>query len=344
MTKRRKTVSILIPAYNEGKTIARCVQSCLDQTIKANEIIVVNDGSTDNTLSELNKFGNRIKILDLPKNTGNKSLAQQSGLKEISSQIFVSLDADTILDKYFLENILKGFDSPKTKAVCGYVKSMKNNWITACRQIDYIVGQNVHKLAQKSLNYIVVMPGCATGYETKTFLEKIRFDHDTLTEDLDFTYQFHKNSLKIEYIPEAIVYTQDPPNLKSYIRQMKRWYAGGWQNFQKHFDVMTKKPSAAMELSFAYIEGTLSAIIFLLIPLFSFHIFLLYMLPVALLVTLLISIFSAWKDKRFDLIYYSPTYIVFVYLNSILFLHSFIKEIILRNPTKIWLKADRISI
>jgi cellulose synthase/poly-beta-1,6-N-acetylglucosamine synthase-like glycosyltransferase len=340
----KPTVSILIPAYNEGKTIASSVLSCLNQSLPADEIVIVNDGSTDNTLSELAQFGDKIKVITLSKNTGNKSLAQQAGLKVLTGEIFVSLDADTLLDKDFLKYLIVKFDNPDTHAVCGYVKSMKNNWITACRQLDYLLSQNIHKLAQNTLNYIVVMPGCSTGYRRETFLNKISFDHDTVTEDLDFTYQFHKQGIKIQFAPQAVVYTQDPPNLSSYIRQMKRWYGGGWQNFIKHFDVISKNPTAAMELSFAYIEGFFTAIIFLLIPLFSFYLFIVYIIPSVVLITFLIALYFGFTEKRWDIVIYSPTYIVFIYINSFLFLNSMFQELILRKSNKTWLRADRVNI
>ena len=87
-------ISVLIPAYNEEKSIGKCVESCLNQTRNPDEIIVVNDGSTDNTLQILKSFGNQIKIIDLEKNTGNKSKAQEIGLNYVHTDIFITTDAD----------------------------------------------------------------------------------------------------------------------------------------------------------------------------------------------------------------------------------------------------------
>ena len=81
----KKTVSVLIPAYNEEKGVRKTINSCLSQTRKPDEIIVINDGSTDDTLKILKSFGKKIKIINLKKNTGNKSKAQEIGVKKIKT-------------------------------------------------------------------------------------------------------------------------------------------------------------------------------------------------------------------------------------------------------------------
>ena len=224
------TTTILIPAHNEEKDIKRTIKSCLYQTKKADQIIVVNDGSTDRTRELLESFGNQITLINLEKSTGNKSFAQLEGMKYVWGDILISTDADTVLHPRFVQKILPHFKDEEVAAVAGYVRSIKNNWITASREIDYVIGQAVYKSAQAFLGYLLVIPGCAAAFRTKTFIENVNFTHDTVTEDLDFTFQLHRKNFKIEFEKEAVVYTQDSPNISSYVRQMKRWYGGGWQN------------------------------------------------------------------------------------------------------------------
>ena len=104
--KNRLTFSILIPAHNEEKMISSCIQSCLTQTRKPDEIIVINDGSTDNTGDILKTYGNQITVISIDKATGNKSKAQEIGVKYVTTDILIATDGDTILDKDFV-NILK---------------------------------------------------------------------------------------------------------------------------------------------------------------------------------------------------------------------------------------------
>jgi len=190
-------ISILIPCHNEEQSIRQCVLSCLNQTRRPDEIILVDDGSTDNSLGQILDLSDRVKIYTIPYATGNKSYAQEFGLHFVTGDVFVATDGDTILDKDFLRQIEADFADQTIAAVSGYVKSLKNNWLTACREIDYVIGQNFHKIAQSNLNFLFVIPGCAGAFRTEIFKKYIKFDHDTLTEDLDFTYKLHDSYFKI---------------------------------------------------------------------------------------------------------------------------------------------------
>lgn len=335
-------ISILIPAHNEEKTVGRCIKSCLRQTRKPDEIIVVNDGSTDKTAQVLSGFGSRIKVISIPKATGNKSFAQEAGLSHISGDIFVCTDADTILGWRFIEMIEKDFVDPKTSAVAGYVRSLKYNWITACRALDYYIGQNLYKQAQGYLNFLFVVPGAAGAFRTEIFKKNIGFDHDTLTEDLDFTYKVHWYNLKLVYNRQAIVYTQDPADLRSYVNQMRRWYGGGWQNLIKHLKII-RRPAEALELSLMYIEGLIFSILFLILPLISIYAAA-FFLCLYLLILPFFAFSAAKKEKRKDLLYYFPLYPILAFINSWVFVEQFFKEIILKKRNLIWLQPKRVNI
>jgi cellulose synthase/poly-beta-1,6-N-acetylglucosamine synthase-like glycosyltransferase len=333
-------ISLLIPAHNEERSIRSTINSCISQTRPFDEIVVVNDGSTDNTQNILESFGDKIKVVTIPLATGNKSHAQQEGLKYITGDIFVATDGDTILHKDFVKMIEPHFENSDVTAVSGYVTSIKNNWITACREIDYIIGQNIHKRAQSIINYIFVIPGCAGAFRSNTFNKQTMFDHDTLTEDLDFTYKIHKQYSKVVFEPKAIAYTQDPFTLSSYINQMRRWYSGGWQNLLKHVRSIIHRPAVAFELSLTYIEGiTFSILIFILPflrPMFFVRFVLLY-----LIFLMIVGAVCAYLKKRLDLFTYSPFLLVLTFINSWVFLEQFFLEVLMQNRKKIWFKPER---
>lgn len=336
-------ISILIPCHNESDSVRVCVESCLNQTRKPNQILVVNDGSTDDSGEILATFGKKIDVLTIPVATGNKSHAQQRGLPFITGDIFVATDGDTILDPKLLECVEKTFrEQPNIIAICGYVKSLEFNWLTACREIDYVVGQNLYKVAQSYLDAVFVIPGCSGAFHTKTFRDVVSFDHDTLTEDLDFTYKFHELGLRIAYSQGMVAYTQDPSTLHSYINQMRRWYLGGWQNLRKHFHLM-KKPNNIFQLSLNYIEGLVFSLAFFIAPLVNLRFFLFFFIPFFFLM-LLTGAYAAIVRKRFDLFYYSPLYIVIVYTNAYLFLEQFWVEIIMKKKNLVWFQPVRRTI
>ena len=99
-------VTLFVPCYNEEKLIEKSIESWLAQSRPADEIIVVDDSSTDNTPQILARYKDKIKIVRTPKNTGNKSYAQEFGLQFVTGEIFVTTDGDTLLDKDFIKEII----------------------------------------------------------------------------------------------------------------------------------------------------------------------------------------------------------------------------------------------
>ncbi len=336
-------ISILIPCHNEEKSIRQCVESCLYQTRPADQILVVNDGSTDNSAAILKEFGDQIQVLTIPNATGNKSYAQERGLQMITGDVFIATDGDTILSNNFVEEIeTKLIERPDAAAVCGYVKSLKFNWLTACRELEYVIGQNLHKLAQSYIHSIFVIPGCAGAFKTSLFKTEITFDHDTLTEDLDFTYKLHERYYEIVYAQKAVSFTQDPATLGSYINQMRRWYCGGWQNLRKHYSI-AKKPNNALQLSLTYIEGLIFSVALFILPVIDLRFFL-FFIPPYLVFIFSLGAYAAVVRKRWDLFYYAPTYIVLIFVNSFIFLEQFWKEVILRRTNLVWFHPERREI
>jgi peptidoglycan-N-acetylglucosamine deacetylase len=341
--KKFMKISVLIPCHNEEKSIRQCVNSCLMQTRIPDQILVVDDGSTDKSAEILAEFGDAIQVLSIPTATGNKSHAQERGLSLITGEVFVATDGDTVLDREAIETFEKAFlDQPSAVAVCGYVKSVKFNWLTAYREMEYVVGQNIFKVAQAYLDAIFVIPGCAGAFKTSVFRKVINFDHDTLTEDLDFTYKFHELGLRIVYAPKAVAYTQDPASLSSYINQMRRWYSGGWQNLRKHVGVL-KKPNNILQLSMNYIEGFVFSIAFLISPIINVRFFEYFIGPFLIMI-LVMGAAAAVVRRRWDLFLYSPTYLILVYVNAYIFLEQFWLEIVRRQTNLVWFHPERRSI
>ncbi len=336
-------ISIIIPCHNEAKSIQKCVDSCLAQTRVPDQILVVNDGSTDRSGEILAAYGDKIQVLTIPVATGNKSHAQEQGLKLVTGEIFIATDGDTILSPRLVEHIEQDFlRDPDVVAVGGYVMSLKYNWLTACRELDYIVGQNLHKIAQSYLQALFVIPGCAGAFRTEVFKKHIRFEHDTLTEDLDFTYKLHENYFKIVYDRKAIAYTQDPATLPQYINQMRRWYCGGWQNLKKHYSII-QRPTNALQLAFTYIEGLVFSIALFIIPVISLKFFFFFLFPY-LAFLLVLGAYGAVIRKRWDLFFYSPFYILLIFIHAWIFLEQFWVEIIMNKTNLVWFHPERREI
>ncbi len=334
-------ISILIPCFNEEKSIAECVLSCLSQSRTPDQIVVVNDGSTDRSREILAQFGDAITVITMSVPTGNKSYAQEIGLQYVTGDIFITTDGDTVLDRDFVKYVEEDFTrDPHITAVGGYVRSRKHNWLTACRAFEYSVGQNLHKLAQHHLGFLFVIPGAAGVFNTEHFRKYISFDHDTLTEDLDFTYRLHKLDLKVLYDRRMVVYTQDPATLHSYINQMRRWFGGGWQCLLKHYKLAGLQPKVALELSIMYFEGFVFSTLLLVLPFISFDFFRNFFLSYFAL-ALTFALFAAWKERRPGLLLVPIPYMVIVVINAYIFLEQMVNEVILKKKNLSWFHPER---
>ncbi len=341
--KNKVKISLLVPCYNEEKSLRASICAALKQTRPFDEMVFIDDSSKDATPEILASFGSKITAKRTPKNTGNKSSAQEFGMQFITGDIVVTTDADTLLDKDFVKQAEKSFEDEKVVAVAGHVKSLPYNWLTLCRAFEYIIGQNIHKMAQDHLGYIFVMPGAASAFRTKLFKEHITFDHDTITEDLDFTYKMHKNNLKIIYNEDMISYTQDPADLKNYINQMRRWFGGGWQNLLKHYNIIITTPIRAAELALLYSEGLIFSVLVFVLPLLNIY-FEVKLIIGYFIVSLSFAIWAAWKEKRIALVLAPFPYLILVFINSYIYLEQFIKEIILKRRNLVWFKPERVDI
>jgi cellulose synthase/poly-beta-1,6-N-acetylglucosamine synthase-like glycosyltransferase len=347
LSNEKLRISILIPSHNEDKGLKKCLESVFRQKRSFDQVVVVNDGSTDTTRDILANFTaqhEQLEVVHLIKNSGNKSKAQEAGLPQVKGDILVMTDADTILHENFVAFVEKQFvkdTEKKMAAVAGYVQSIQYNWLTACREIDYVIGFDIFKQAQSCIGYVFVMPGCATAIRLDV-LKNLSFHHDTVTEDLDFTYQIHKKGLGIVFERDAIVYTQDPPNLASYIRQMKRWYGGGWQNFIKYYQVALMKPAAALELSLMLIDGFFYSLFLFVLMLFYPVLFATTVLPLYLLISFVLAFYASVRRKRLDLVLVFPLYLLIAFLNAGISLQQFFVEVVLRKKSLIWHRADRV--
>ncbi|MEN9582345.1 MAG: hypothetical protein RL641_299 [Candidatus Parcubacteria bacterium] len=337
-------ISVVIPCHNEEKSIHACVASCLAQSRPFDQILVINDGSTDASGEILASFGKKIEVITIPQATGNKSRAQERAVPHITGDIFVATDGDTILHPKFAQAMEKTFaEDASVVAVSGMVKSIRYNWLTACRAFEYVISHHLHKLAQSYINFIFVISGAAGAFRTDVFRKYLAFDHDTLTEDLDITYKLHSHGLKIAYNREAISYTQDPVRISQYINQMRRWYGGGWQSLKKHFPVVISKPNRAFELSLLYIEGLVFSFLLFVLPFVNLYFTLFFWLG-NIAFNMIFAAYAAYKENRYDMFYVPFVYPLFLYLNAFIFIEQAFKEVILGRKNMVWFHPERISI
>ena len=121
-------VSIVIPIYNAEKYLEECITSALNQSYQNIEIIAVNDGSTDNTLQVLEKFSDKIKIIN--KKNGGTASALNVGIKTMKGEWFKWLSADDKLKKNAIETLIdeaKRLNGSQNSIICSYFDIIDEN-------------------------------------------------------------------------------------------------------------------------------------------------------------------------------------------------------------------------
>lgn len=171
-------VSIIIPTYLEEKYIGKTLKSIKKQNYKNYEIIVVDSNSKDKTIKIAKKYADKIIIL---KERGIAK-ARNCGANESSGEILLFLDADVVLNKNFIKNMVEKFKDKKIVGVCGYIKthgSLINRFIFAlCSEIVWFL------LKLKLPSFY----GICMGWRRDVFKSVGGFDENLVTaEDIDFT-------------------------------------------------------------------------------------------------------------------------------------------------------------
>jgi poly-beta-1,6 N-acetyl-D-glucosamine synthase len=230
------SVSIIIPAYNEGKVIEKTIRSVLELSYSQKEIIVVDDGSTDNTLKivKLMETNNPIKVISKRKN-GGKWCALNEGIESAISDIMVCIDADTVLDKNAIQPLVNHFIDSKVGAVAGNIKvGNRDKLLTKLQALEYISQLNIQRRSEAFFQKITVVPGPLGAFRKSIIKEVGFYTGDTFAEDADLTLKILRAGYKIKYEPKSIGYTEAPIFLFDLAKQRYRWYRGLLQVIIKH--------------------------------------------------------------------------------------------------------------
>ena len=226
--------SVIVPAYNESAVIVSCLKSILASDYRAFEVIVVDDGSQDNT-AEIARSLSDVRLHVLTKANGGKSSALNHGIKMARTQFIIAIDSDTVFRPDTLHQLMRHFQDPRVGAVSGNTRiANRNTLLTKMQSLEYIVGFNLDRRMGDLFDCITVVPG-AIGAFRKSVLEAVGgFTYDTLAEDTDITLSIKERGHKIVYDAAAIAYTEAPLTVKDLLKQRFRWTFGTMQAVWKH--------------------------------------------------------------------------------------------------------------
>jgi peptidoglycan-N-acetylglucosamine deacetylase len=234
-------VSIVMAAYNEGKVIAETLRSLLATDYKGElEIIVVDDGSHDETSAEVERMTDvdpRVRLLR-QENRG-KARALERALAAVHHGIVVFVDADTHFQRDTLPLLLEPLDDETIGAVSGHAKvGNLRTFIARCQSLEYTCGFNLDRRAYTRWNCITVVPGAISAIRKEAIDRAGGLSLQTLAEDTDLTLALHKDRQRIVYVPQAIAWTEAPESVRTLARQRFRWAYGTLQCLWKHRDMV----------------------------------------------------------------------------------------------------------
>lgn len=345
-------ISIIIPAYNEEVTISSCINSMLRLNYPSYEIIVVDDGSSDNTFNEASKSSDDGVIVIGQKNTG-KPEAMNTGIKNASGDIIITVDADSKLHPDALKWIAIRFSrNPRLGAVAGNVKiDRPQGLLKILQSLEYTTSINLGRKSQSLLHCVMIVPGAIAAIKTSVLREVGYFPSDTFAEDFDITMKILQAGYHVEYESRAIAFTQAPESIEDLLKQRRRWYRGISQVLSKNqkmylnpkygFAGMFGVPYMWLELGSSLINMIL---LFTLVATATYSADLNSLTSGLLIywaVTIIVSIYAVLIDPmpRIEEIILSPLYLFYnVFLDAIGIM-AFIEEIL--NIAMKWEKPKR---
>ncbi|MFD0589546.1 glycosyltransferase [Paenibacillus sp. GCM10027627] len=305
-TLEEKSLSVLVPAYNEERTIQNCLDAMDGLHYSNFEIIIVNDGSKDGTFGKLQQLldlrvnyrkpSGRLKykrikgfyqsqlyphIYVLDKMNGGKADSLNAGIDYASTEIVITLDADSMLEVDSLKYVNQYFHDPSIVALGGTVKIVQGakrengviretftgKGIVKSQMISYIHSFYVRKLTQSAFNSIVVISG-AFGAFYKELMFEVNGFRSTVGEDIDITLKIHEyikaNKLKkrLVYAPEAVCYTECPEDMKNFYKQRIRWQKAFVDCILIYWSKLSRRFGLGISVFFAidgFVLGTLTA-------------------------------------------------------------------------------------
>lgn len=219
-------VSVLLVGHNEGDSLTKCIRSLHEQSHKDLQIVIVDDGSTDNSIEVTNKLKQQ-GLVDIAITTGmrgGKASALNLGLNYCKHEIVVQMDIDTSLERDAIEEIISPFSNPLTGAVSGNltVRNAESNLLTRLQTIEYILSLSFGRRFTSMMGILTIVSG-AFGAFRKSAIHSVGGWDVGPGDDGNLTNKMRRSGWRIYFAHRAWALTQVPDSLPAYTRQRLRW-------------------------------------------------------------------------------------------------------------------------
>jgi cellulose synthase/poly-beta-1,6-N-acetylglucosamine synthase-like glycosyltransferase/peptidoglycan/xylan/chitin deacetylase (PgdA/CDA1 family) len=232
-------VAVLIPAFNEETVIVRTIRSVLNSDYKNLHVIVIDDGSRDRTVEVATQAyaaeiaGGRVQVFTKP--NGGKAAALNYALDRLTEDIYVGIDADTVIATDAISKLIPHFEDPRIGAMAGNAKvgNRVNLW-TRWQALEYITSQNFERRALDLFHVVTVVPGAIGAWRTAPVKAAGGYPINTVAEDADLTMNLLEQGFRVDYEDRSLAFTEAPIDAKGLMRQRFRWSFGTLQAVWKH--------------------------------------------------------------------------------------------------------------
>lgn len=209
-------ISIIIPTFNGATRIANCLDALLPQIADRDaEILVVNDGSADNTAEVVGRYP---AVRLITQANAGPAAARNHGARESMGSIILFTDDDCVPIPGWLATMIEPFKDPEIVAVKGAYRTKQTSLVARFVQIEY--EDRYRRMAPlPSIDFIDTY---SAGFRKNRFLELNGYDTSfpvACAEDAELSYRMSARGWKMKFVPEAIVYHTHPDTLWSYLKK-----------------------------------------------------------------------------------------------------------------------------
>lgn len=339
----RDALTVIIPAFNEAETLADTLESLQAQSRPPDEILVVDDCSTDDTPHVARRFG--VTVVQPPSNTGSKAGAQNFALTQVRTSLVMAIDADTTLALDAIEMLEPALTDPHVAAACGFVlpRRVRTMWERG-RYIEYLFAFTFYKQLQDYYEKPLISSGCFSMYRTSVLRAAGGWPTRTLAEDMDLTWSYYEAGYRVRFIPQAVSYPLEPHNATFMKRQLRRWSHGFVQNVRLHWRGLLGVPFLGSAVAVAMWDAVIASIAYLgVVPLLvimwqSPWPLVVYAIDApAILVPVLMGAVPRHEVRRALLSF--PAFFVLRAVNAVFFLEAVWSELVLRRTFLVYEKG-----